>query len=41
MARKAMVVKNNRRKKLSEKALPLRKELRAKVKNQKLSEGKK
>ncbi len=38
MARKAMVVKNNRRKKLSEKALPLRKELRAKVKNQKLSD---
>jgi small subunit ribosomal protein S14 len=38
MARKAMVVKNARRKKLSERSLPLRKELRAKVKNEKLSD---
>lgn len=38
MARKAMVVKNARRKRLAEKQLPLRKELRAKVKNEKLSD---
>jgi len=38
MARRAMIVKNDRRKKMSEKHLTLRKELRAKVRNEKLSD---
>ena len=38
MARRAMVVKNARRKKDSEKQLTLRKELRKKVRDEKLSE---
>ena len=38
MARKAMIVKNNRRKKMSDKQLTLRKELRKKVRDEKLSE---
>lgn len=38
MARRAMIVKNNRRRKLAEKTLSLRKELRKKVRDEKLSE---
>jgi small subunit ribosomal protein S14 len=38
MARRAMVVKNQRRKKMSEKHLPIRKELRKKVRDEKISD---
>ena len=38
MARRAMIEKNNRRRKLAEKTLSLRKELRKKVRDENLSE---
>ena len=38
MPRRALIVKNEKRKKLSEKHLPLRRELRKKVRNEKLSD---
>jgi small subunit ribosomal protein S14 len=38
MARRAMIEKNNRRRKLAEKTLSLRKELRKKVRDESLSE---